>query len=98
MDYFKAIMSLRPNALFSIEGCDYSTLFWSEDNDISAPSEEEVFNESKRLEEEAEKNQYQFKRMLAYPDFGSQLDIIYHQGLDAWREEINKVKEKYPKP
>ena len=27
-----------------------------------------------------------------------QLDDIYHNGIDAWKETIKAVKDKYPKP
>lgn len=98
MDYFKAILELRPGSTFSIEGSDYSTLWWSDDNESAPPTESEVHQKAEELSELQQRNKYQFDRMMEYPDFGTQMDIIYHQGLDAWREEINKVKEKYPKP
>ena len=31
-------------------------------------------------------------------DIPDQLDYIYHNGLDAWKAEIKKVKDKYTKP
>ena len=31
-------------------------------------------------------------------DVYDQLDYIYHNGLDAWKVEIKKVKDKYTKP
>jgi len=98
MDYFKAIAELKPGSVFSIEGNDYSTLWWGDDNESEPPTENEVHQKAEELSELQQRNAYQFNRMMAYPDFGTQMDIIYHQGLDAWREEINKVKEKYPKP
>ena len=26
-----------------------------------------------------------------------QLDMIYHEGLDAWREKIKAIKDEFPK-
>ena len=43
-------------------------------------------------------NEYKDKRQLAYPSYADQLDTIYHQGLDAWKAEIKKVKDQFPKP
>lgn len=43
-------------------------------------------------------NQYQRDRAVAYPSIQDQLDLLYHGGLNAWKEEINKIKEQFPKP
>jgi len=37
-------------------------------------------------------------RALAYPSIAEQLDQIYHEGIDAWKETIAAVKAEYPKP
>jgi hypothetical protein len=37
-------------------------------------------------------------RKEEYPTIQEQLDIIFHQGLDAWKEQIQAIKDKYPKP
>lgn len=97
-DMVKALLSLRPGCLFSLMGNEYSGLSWSDENELPAPSEEEVYQECVRLQQEWENNQYQRDRALAYPSIEDQLDLLYHGGLDAWREEINKIKEQYPKP
>ena len=33
-----------------------------------------------------------------YPPITDQLDQIYHEGIDAWKETIQAVKDAYPKP
>ena len=40
---------------------------------------------------------YIAKRQQAYPSIAEQLDLIYHQGLDAWKSAIQAVKEANPK-
>jgi hypothetical protein len=40
---------------------------------------------------------YKYKRQQAYPSIADQLDLIYHQGLDAWKLAIQAVKEEFPK-
>jgi hypothetical protein len=40
---------------------------------------------------------YIAKRQQAYPSIPDQLDLIYHQGLDAWKSAIQAVKDQYPK-
>ena len=42
---------------------------------------------------------YKDDRKSEYPDWGAQLDYIYHNGLDKWKTDIvDPVKAKYPKP
>jgi hypothetical protein len=36
-------------------------------------------------------------RAQAYPSIAEQLDDIFHNGLDGWKETIQAVKDKYPK-
>ena len=40
---------------------------------------------------------YQSKRRAEYPSIEDQLDKIYHEGLDAWKADIEVIKNKYPK-
>jgi len=40
---------------------------------------------------------YIAQRQQAYPSIADQLDLIYHQGLDAWKSAIQAVKEEFPK-
>ena len=41
---------------------------------------------------------YQENRRRAYPDMQEQLDQIYHDGIDTWKETIKAVKDAHPKP
>lgn len=41
---------------------------------------------------------YKKKRKEEYPSIEEQLDLIYHEGIDVWKETIQSIKEKYPKP
>lgn len=41
---------------------------------------------------------YNEKRGAEYPSIEDQLDILYHEGFDAWKAQITAIKEKYPKP
>ena len=43
--------------------------------------------------------EYARKRATEYPDWGTQLDYIYHNGIDKWKTDmVDPVKAKYPKP
>lgn len=48
--------------------------------------------------EELKKNAlYWFERRAAYPSIEDQLDMLYHDGFDAWKAAIDEIKTKYPK-
>ena len=48
---------------------------------------------------ELRKLDYRQDRVREYPDMGTQLDYIYHNGIDKWKTDIvDPVKKKYPKP
>ena len=40
---------------------------------------------------------YKFQRAAEYPSIVDQLDKIFHDGIDGWKETIQAVKDKYPK-
>lgn len=40
---------------------------------------------------------YVSKRQAEYPAITDQLDTIFHEGLEAWKAQIQAVKDKYPK-
>jgi len=48
---------------------------------------------------ELDKENYKWDRQEEYPNWGIQLDYIYHNGIDKWKTDIvDRVKAKYPKP
>ena len=40
---------------------------------------------------------YKAKRAAEYPLIVDQLDTIFHGGIDAWKTQIQAIKDKYPK-
>jgi len=40
---------------------------------------------------------YTDARRAEYPSIEDQLDKIYHSGINAWKADIKKIKDKYPK-
>lgn len=40
---------------------------------------------------------YKALRASEYPSYADQFDTIFHEGLDAWKAQIQAVKDKYPK-
>ena len=64
------------------------------------PTETECTNGLAALQAEwdLENNSYKSQRRSEYPDLASQLDDIYHNGIDGWKKTIKASKDKYPKP
>ena len=91
-----ALQSLRPNAKWHMIGTEYSNIYW-DDETQTKPTEQEVEERIAALKYQEEVNVYQEKRKLEYPDWGDQLDQIYHSGIDVWKSDIKKIKDKYPK-
>ena len=88
-----AIQALNPTAGFTTSGGEI--VQW--DSTDPQPTEQEIEIKLAELKYQEEVNVYQEKRKLEYPDWGDQLDQIYHKGIDAWKADIKKIKDKYPK-
>jgi hypothetical protein len=59
---------------------------------------EDIVQKVAELEYLEEVEVYKVQRAAEYPDFGSQLDHIYHNGIDDWKTNIvDPVKAQYPK-
>ena len=95
MDKFSAIVSLRPGSSFEIDS--NGIVNWLDTN-TACPTDEEINAEITRLETEYDAKEYQRNRAREYPAIADQLDYIYHNGVDAWKQDmIDPVKNKYPK-
>ena len=91
-----ALQALRPNSEYSVTGNVYSGIDWL-DKSQTKPTEQEIETKIAELKYQEEVNVYQEKRKLEYPNWGDQLDKIYHKGINAWKADIKKIKDKYPK-
>jgi len=98
-DITDALISLQPEGRWSMtDVSDYSTLTWST-SEIPIPTEDECNAEIARLDAKWIADEYKRQRGYEYPDFATQLDYIYHNGVDKWKTDlIDPVKNKYPKP
>lgn len=59
--------------------------------------------EARKAEEQANterqaRTAYMHNRKREYGSYADQLDLIFHDGLEAWKDHIQSVKEAYPKP
>ena len=100
MNISKALIALRPNAIWKMEGEDYNKLEW-QDEFQTKPTLEEVTAKVAELDEEYAAKQYQRDRARAYASLEEQLDMQYWDrvnGTSTWKEHIDAVKAAHPKP
>ena len=90
----EAIQSLVPSPKLVMKDDEIIQWFSSE----TQPTEEQITAEQTRLDGVYASNEYQRQRQLEYPSLVDQLDKMFHSGFQAWKDEIQKVKNKYPKP
>jgi hypothetical protein len=103
-----AIQSLRPGAMFSVDGCTYDGLKWLEkpvwEGGQKKPTKAEVEAEVARLQAEYQRTEYQRQRAPEYPDLKEFVDAYYwaqkgdNTKMDAYIVKCDTVKDKYPKP
>jgi hypothetical protein len=91
-----ALQVLRPGAEWSIGNNSYSQLDWL-DTEQTKPTEEEVVQKVAELTYQKEVEVYKEQRAAEYPPYSDQFDKIFHQGIDAWKADIQAIKDKYPK-
>jgi len=90
----KAIIRAYPQAVSANAGKQA----WDADGKEIELDEELILQEIEKMKEEYKAVEYKELRKLEYPSIQDQLDLLYHKGIDGWKEEIKKVKDKYPKP
>ena len=89
-----ALRLLRPNHTFKV--VNGNELYWEDER--SQPTAEEIQAKIVELQADYDSKQYQRDRAAAYPSWQEQLDNIFHNGIDAWKADIQAIKDKYPKP
>ena len=68
-------------------------------HDIAYDINDEVVDiDQRKINSWVNPNLYKTQRKREYPSFAEQFDLLYHGGYDAWKTEIDKIKDKYPKP
>ena len=100
-DINDALVALKPGAIWTLPNNptatnDYERLVW-QDESQTKPTEEEVVRKLAELEYMNEINQYQRDRLAAYPSAGDQFDRIFHDGVEAWKGDIQGIKNVYPR-
>ena len=63
------------------------------------PTESAIQSKLNELQAEYDALAWKRSRQAEYPPMEDQLDYMFHNGFDKWKEDIvQPVKDKYPKP
>jgi hypothetical protein len=89
----KAILAINPTSQVSVSGEDINTLEWHDGNPTNITNQQIL---DKQSELQALEDVY-VNRRNEYGTIVSQLDEIYHSGLDSWKARLANIKAKYPK-
>lgn len=89
----EALKSLKPGCLWEVIG---EKVIWH-DTDNEPPTEEELVEKVAELKYDSEVKVYRELRAIDYPPVKEQLDKIFHEGVDAWKAEIQAIKDAHPK-
>jgi hypothetical protein len=93
IDICTAIQSIKSNAQVAVSGDDINTLIWYDNNPTNITNQQIL---AKQSELQALEDVYENRRKK-YGTVVSQLDEIYHNGLDSWKARIANIKLNNPK-
>jgi len=94
-----AVKSIYPTDIPSfMTGDTYASLKWKSE-DLTKPTEDEWDTALAKVQSDWTAQEYARNRQAEYPDWGTQLNKIYDDGIAKWKSEmVDPVKAKYPKP
>jgi hypothetical protein len=76
------------------EYTDTQSLYWEGGTVVAKDDSEKI-----SMKAEYDAQEYARNRKTEYPPMADQLDYMFHNGFDKWKEDIvQPVKDKYPKP
>ena len=96
-NYFTAVHNLVGGGVVgpSVDGSISEYVFT---DGQTPPTESEIQAELKRILAEDDAQAYARNRQEDYPDWGTQLNKIYDDGITKWKSEmVDPVKAKWPK-
>jgi hypothetical protein len=93
IDICTAILAIKKGSQVSVSGDDINTLEWHDNNPTNITNQQIL---DKQAELQALEDVY-VNRRNEYGTVVSQLDEIYHSGLDSWKARLANIKAKYPK-
>jgi hypothetical protein len=93
IDIINTILAIKKDAQVSVSGNDINQINWHDGNPTNITNKQIL---DKQSELQALENVYENRRN-EYGTIVSQLDEIYHSGLDSWKARLANIKAKYPK-
>ena len=93
IDIINSILAIKSNAQVSVSGDDVNRIEWHDGNPTNITNQQIL---AKQSELQALEDVY-VNRRKEYGTWESQLDEIYHDGIDSWKTRIASIKTKYPK-
>jgi len=93
INIINTILKLNPTAQVSVSGDDVNQIIWHDNNPTNITNQQIL---DKQSELQALEDVY-VNRRKEYGNWESQLDEIYHDGIDSWKTRIASIKAKYPK-
>jgi len=93
MSIAKALLELTPGAKWVIRD---DVIDWM-DTEQTQPTQEEIVQKIAEIEYTEEVEAYREVRAKTYPVMSEQLDKIFHEGIDAWKADIQAIKDAHPK-
>ena len=92
----KSIKAINPTAEYTVNADDIDQITWL--NGTPVISNADILSKQVELQAEYDSLAYSRKRESEYPSIKDQLDKIYHEGIDKWKEDMIKpVKDRHPK-
>ena len=88
----KSILAINPNAQVSVNAEDINQITWL--NGTPPIAKDQIIAILPQVEKEINAIN---NRVKEYGSWQSQLDEIYHEGIDSWKTRIASIKAKYPK-
>lgn len=95
----EAIISLEPNAGFTMINQNIDTLVWTKD-DVTQPTKDEILAEQARLQAEYDSKDWERNRIAEYPSLQDCIHALLDGGdtLTNLQAARQAVKDKFPKP
>ena len=90
------------NALYGVSSYDRASangnVKWKDGHETTAEETSAINAKVIELQAEYDAQEYARNRQAEYPDWGSQLNKIYDDGIAKWKTEmVDPVKAKWPK-
>ena len=93
---------MRPTKVSAIRSLGYNVNQEGENFDYlgeTPPTESEINTKLASMISDWDAQEYARNRKAEYPEWGTQLNKIYDDGLTKWKSEmVDPIKAKYPKP